>query len=66
MKCPRCNAPEMNKATGRLFIRAYKIMIDDQWESHCLHCGCWFNEVRQVTEVCKPECPCKEVNHAVG
>lgn len=63
MRCPNCNAPEINMATGLLFIRAFKILIDNMWEHHCLHCGVWFND-NGVTEVCADTCYCKEVDHA--
>jgi hypothetical protein len=42
MTCPECGKPELNPNTNRLNIRAYKVLSEGHWWSHCLRCDHWF------------------------
>ncbi len=48
--CPHCNALE-DQGDGTINIRGFKVHITDEhgWESHCIVCGTWFDEVGRIT-----------------
>jgi len=51
LRCPRCDRPEINEETQKLWIRGYKVeMGRGGWESECLVCNIWFLDDGTITE----------------
>jgi len=48
--CPHCNAVE-DQGDGTINIRGFKVHMTEEhgWESHCIICGTWFDEVGRIT-----------------
>lgn len=62
MRCPNCNAPEINPFSGLLFIRVNKVHDGIGWCSHCMRCHIWFYEDDPMpAEHCPPHCQCWDI-----